>query len=152
MGNPKHSHPGRPTAYKPEFAEQARKLCQLGATDIDLADFFGVTDRTVRGWQNAHAEFKEAIGHGRQASQRARRVGEHEGRHALKVALAYPVGHRGRKASAEVLAVPAAAMSRARTILSETPELVSLTLDGKLSFERAFREATRRRKVRAATA
>lgn len=31
---------GRPTKYRPEFAEQARKLCLLGATDKELADFF----------------------------------------------------------------------------------------------------------------
>ena len=31
---------GRPPKYKPEFAEQAEKLCALGATDADLADFF----------------------------------------------------------------------------------------------------------------
>jgi hypothetical protein len=140
---------GRPTAYQPEFAEQARKLCQLGATDIDLADFFLVTDRTIRGWQNAHAGFKEAIEHGRQASQPARRVGEHGGRQALKVALDHPIGHRGRKASPAVLAVPPAAMSRARMVVAETPDLVSRVLGGELAFERAFREAMRRRTARA---
>lgn len=31
---------GRPTKYKPEYAEQASKLCALGATDAQLADFF----------------------------------------------------------------------------------------------------------------
>ena len=31
---------GRPTKFKEEFIEQAEKLCKLGATDVDLADFF----------------------------------------------------------------------------------------------------------------
>lgn len=30
---------GRPTLYKPEYAEQVRKLTQLGATDREVADF-----------------------------------------------------------------------------------------------------------------
>lgn len=34
---------GRPSGYKPEYAEQARKLCLLGATDQEIADFFEVT-------------------------------------------------------------------------------------------------------------
>jgi hypothetical protein len=38
---------GRPTLYKPEYAEQARKLCQLGATNPNLADFFNVSRRTT---------------------------------------------------------------------------------------------------------
>ena len=33
---------GRPTDYKPEFADQARKLCELGATDQELGDFFAL--------------------------------------------------------------------------------------------------------------
>lgn len=36
---------GRPTKYKPEYVEQSAKLCALGATDMELADFFEV-DRT----------------------------------------------------------------------------------------------------------
>lgn len=33
--------PGRPSLFRPEYVEQARKLCLLGATDRELADFFG---------------------------------------------------------------------------------------------------------------
>lgn len=36
---------GRPSSYKPEFARQAAKLAELGATDQEVADFFEV-DRT----------------------------------------------------------------------------------------------------------
>jgi hypothetical protein len=52
---------GRPTAYKPEYAEQARKLCELGATDIELADFFKVSIRTISNWQTRYPEFLQAL-------------------------------------------------------------------------------------------
>ncbi|WP_320194971.1 helix-turn-helix domain-containing protein [Agrobacterium rosae] len=51
----------RPTAYKPEYAEQAEKLCALGATDIDLAAFFKVTDRTIQRWKLDHEEFCQSL-------------------------------------------------------------------------------------------
>ncbi len=35
---------GRPTAYKPEFCDIARKMCELGATDDDLAEAIGVSE------------------------------------------------------------------------------------------------------------
>lgn len=56
---------GRPTAYKPEYDEQAKKLCLLGATDKELADFFGVCEATVYNWQNAHPSFLESIKEGK---------------------------------------------------------------------------------------
>lgn len=37
---------GRPTRYKAEYAQQAYKLCLLGATDKELADFFHVSGQT----------------------------------------------------------------------------------------------------------
>ena len=52
---------GRPSKYKAAYAEQARKLCELGATDVDIADFFGVSDRTVYRWQNQYDEFCQAL-------------------------------------------------------------------------------------------
>lgn len=52
---------GRPSGYKAEFAEQAKKLCRLGATNADLADFFGVTFQTINNWRVAHQEFFDAL-------------------------------------------------------------------------------------------
>ncbi len=52
---------GRPTAYTPELAAQAQALCQLGATDAELADFFGVAISTVGLWKTRHREFSEAL-------------------------------------------------------------------------------------------
>jgi len=63
--------PGAPSPYKPEYAEQARKLCeQFGAIDRDLAEFFGTTDRTIRRWKNDHAEFAAALVVGKDVADR----------------------------------------------------------------------------------
>jgi hypothetical protein len=51
----------RPTKYKPEFAAQAQKLCSLGATDAQMADFFEVSVSTINLWKIEHAEFSESI-------------------------------------------------------------------------------------------
>jgi hypothetical protein len=52
---------GRPSNYKAEYAEQARKLCLLGATDKELADFFEVEEKTINNWKLAHKEFLQSI-------------------------------------------------------------------------------------------
>ena len=57
--------PGRSSDYQPAFDEQARKLCLLGATDAELADFFGVTEQTVNNWKEAHGSFFESITRGK---------------------------------------------------------------------------------------
>lgn len=51
----------RPTKYKPEYADQAAKLCLLGATDAQLADFFEVSVSTINLWKVQHSEFSESI-------------------------------------------------------------------------------------------
>jgi len=51
---------GRPTKYKPEYPEQAGKLCRLGATDRDLADFFEVNEDTINEWKIKHPQFSES--------------------------------------------------------------------------------------------
>jgi transcriptional regulator with XRE-family HTH domain len=55
----------RPTRYKKEFAEQVKKLCRLGATDKELADFFEVTETTINNWKLRHKEFLESIKEGK---------------------------------------------------------------------------------------
>lgn len=52
---------GRPPKYKDAFAEQAAKLCLLGATNADLADFFGVAIRTIERWTVEHEPFCRAV-------------------------------------------------------------------------------------------
>lgn len=60
MGEEKHPG-GRPTLYKPIYAEQAEKLCKLGATDMELADFFEVNVATLQQWKLLHQEFHDSI-------------------------------------------------------------------------------------------
>ncbi len=56
---------GRPTKYNPEQNEQARKLCLLGATDRDLADFFSIQESTLNEWKKKKQGFSESIKLGR---------------------------------------------------------------------------------------
>lgn len=51
---------GRPTLYRPEYDAQAMKLCDLGATNKDLAEFFDVSERTIEEWQVRIESFAEA--------------------------------------------------------------------------------------------
>jgi hypothetical protein len=52
---------GRPTCYEPKFADQAAKLCDLGATDLEIANFFGVHYTTIYEWKHVHPAFCDAI-------------------------------------------------------------------------------------------
>jgi hypothetical protein len=52
---------GRPTKYQQEFAEQALKLCRLGATDKELGDFFEVSEQTINTWKQLFPEFLESL-------------------------------------------------------------------------------------------
>lgn len=57
---------GRPTSYEPEFAPQATKLAALGATDIEVADFFEVNVRTIYRWKHDYPEFCHALNVGKE--------------------------------------------------------------------------------------
>jgi transposase len=59
---------GRPTAYEPEFAKQAAKLCDLGATDDELADFFEVHRSTIYRWKHEHDDFCDAVKTGKETA------------------------------------------------------------------------------------
>ncbi|MDP0376965.1 helix-turn-helix domain-containing protein [Glaesserella parasuis] len=56
---------GRPTKYKSEYATQVEKLCLLGATDKDIADFFDVDEATINRWKLEHSDFCESIKKGK---------------------------------------------------------------------------------------
>ena len=56
---------GRPSLYKPEFAEQAYELCLAGATNQELADGFDVGHSTIDNWLRKHPEFVLAVRSGR---------------------------------------------------------------------------------------
>ena len=56
---------GRKSLYKPEFNDQVYKLCLLGATDEEIADFFNVSVSTINNWKNEYPEFLESIKKGK---------------------------------------------------------------------------------------
>src|SRR5215468_2071740 len=56
---------GRPSTYKPEYAELARKFCMLGATNDDLATCFEVAGGTIDYWIKTQPDFAESVQRGR---------------------------------------------------------------------------------------
>lgn len=73
MAKPKHTpaedqqpaEKGRPTKYKTEYNYQAYKLCLLGHTDAELAEFFEVTESTINLWKLEYEDFSESIKRGK---------------------------------------------------------------------------------------
>ena len=55
----------RPSKYKNEYAEKAYKLCLLGATDKDMADFFDTSEQTINSWKKNYPEFLESLKRGK---------------------------------------------------------------------------------------
>src|SRR4030095_17024238 len=60
---------GQPTKNRPEFDEQARKLCLLGHIDTELAEYFEVDVSTINNWKIAHPSFFESIKNGRENAE-----------------------------------------------------------------------------------
>lgn len=56
---------GRPTDYREEYDLQAEKLCRLGATDKEIADFFEVTEQTINNWKINFPSFFESLKKGK---------------------------------------------------------------------------------------
>lgn len=56
---------GAPTKYHNQFNEQAYKLALLGATDAELAEFFGVCEATLNKWKIKYPLFVESIHNGK---------------------------------------------------------------------------------------
>jgi hypothetical protein len=52
---------GRPTSYMSQYAKQAKELCERGATNSELARFFGVSVFTIRAWRMQYEEFATAV-------------------------------------------------------------------------------------------
>jgi len=60
--------PGQPTKYREQYNEQARKLCLMGYTDKDLADFFEVAESTINNWKIEHPSFLESLKAGKEVA------------------------------------------------------------------------------------
>lgn len=56
---------GRRSLYQEEYANQALKLCLLGATDKELAEFFSVSEQTLGKWKKDFPEFLESLKKGK---------------------------------------------------------------------------------------
>ena len=52
---------GRPTKFQESFIAQAEKLCELGATDQQMADFFEVSIATINNWKHDFPQFLDTI-------------------------------------------------------------------------------------------
>jgi hypothetical protein len=65
------ARPGRPTLYKPDNAELARKFCLLGATNDDLAGCFEVARRTIDDWIATIPDFADGVKQGRDIADAA---------------------------------------------------------------------------------
>lgn len=52
---------GRPSKYRATYAKQAAKLCKLGATDRELAQFFEVSEVTINAWKAKYTGFLKAL-------------------------------------------------------------------------------------------
>jgi hypothetical protein len=62
---PRHAGIGRPSKYKPQFADQVGYLCDRGLTDPEIAEFFGVALSTFNLWRAVHPEFSAAVKNGK---------------------------------------------------------------------------------------
>jgi len=56
---------GKPTKYKEEYNELAYKFCLLGATNVQLAEFFDVTEKTIYNWILEKPGFLDAMNKGK---------------------------------------------------------------------------------------
>lgn len=62
---------GRPTDYRPEFAAEAKPLAENGATNFDLARFFGVSITTIKSWRVRYPDFLAATKIAKEAADAA---------------------------------------------------------------------------------
>jgi len=59
---------GRPTKWRPEYDEQVYKLCLLGATNKEIADFFKVEVSTIHYWLTHEPSFSSSVTRGREVA------------------------------------------------------------------------------------
>ena len=71
---PSANPPHRPSVYQKGYAKQAAKLCEMGATDAEIAGFFDVDVRTIYRWKHDHDDFCQALKMGKEiADERVER-------------------------------------------------------------------------------
>ena len=56
---------GRKSSFKQEYIQLAENYALLGATDAEMADFFGVSEQTLNTWKKKYPEFVESLKKGK---------------------------------------------------------------------------------------
>lgn len=56
---------GRKSSFKQEYIQLAENNALLGATDAEMADFFGVSEQTLNTWKKKYPEFLESLKKGK---------------------------------------------------------------------------------------
>lgn len=51
----------RPTKYRAAYCQVAKKICEMGGIDIDVAEALDVTETTVNNWKLKHKPFFESL-------------------------------------------------------------------------------------------
>lgn len=59
---------GRPSKYDEKFNEQVYKLCLLGATDKEMADFFQIDEATFHRWKHDYPQFCDSLTRGKMSA------------------------------------------------------------------------------------
>lgn len=68
MSTHKPKKRGRPSKFKPEMVEQAKKLAGKAFTDAEIADFFDIPRTTLYRWLNEHSDLRDALKLGKKSS------------------------------------------------------------------------------------
>ena len=65
---------GRPTDFRPEYAEDVGQWCEGGLTDSEISKILGVDRATLWRWQQKYPEFRNTIKIGKElADERVKR-------------------------------------------------------------------------------
>ena len=57
---------GRPTSFRPEYIAIAKKACETGMTDVEIADLLEVHISTLYRWKNDFPEFCDVLKSGKE--------------------------------------------------------------------------------------
>src|SRR5579863_8818590 len=57
---------GRPSEYRHTHPETAKRLCELGLTDAEIAQFFDIAPGTFYRWKHEFPQFREAVTRGKE--------------------------------------------------------------------------------------
>lgn len=52
---------GRPTVFRKEYIEQIHKLAVIGYTDVKIAAFLGIAEKTLNNWKKEHPRLLQCL-------------------------------------------------------------------------------------------